>query len=124
MKKIIVLLAGVVFALAVNAQDSKMEAKPQTAPGETAAKPQPKSHDYVAIKDGKMMIMKDGKMAPMDKEMDMADGSKVMMDGNVMKKDGSKMMMKEGDRMYMNGTMRSASAPIKDEKTMEGGEKK
>ena len=116
MKKIIVVLAGVLFAFAVNAQDTKTEAKPQAAPGAVTKHPM---HDYMTMKDGKMMVMKDGKMAAMDKDMDLSNGDKLMMDGNVVKKDGSKMMMKEGDRMMMNGTMRSAADKKKPAEKME-----
>ncbi|MEO5572642.1 MAG: DUF6799 domain-containing protein [Bacteroidia bacterium] len=93
MKKIVVVLAGVFFAFAVNAQDTKTEAKPQTT--QTATVTKHPMHDYMTMKEGKMMVMKEGKMTAMDKEMDLSNGTKVMMDGNVVKKDGSKMMMKE-----------------------------
>src|ERR1041384_4935796 len=106
MKKIIVVLAGVLFAFAVNAQDTKTEAKPQTAPAASTTKSP--MHDYMIMKAGKMMMMKEGKMMPMDKDMELTNGTKVMMDGTVLKKDGTKTMMNEGDRIYMNGNMRSA----------------
>lgn len=60
--------------------------------------------DGVMMKDGKMMMMKDGKASgAMTKDMMMNDGTKVMMDGSMMKKDGSKMMMKDGEMMDMGG---------------------
>ena len=64
------------------------------------------SNDGVMMKDGKMMVLKDGKTMPMTKEMTMSDGTKVMPDGSVMKKDGTKMMMKDGDGMNMSGMMK------------------
>ena len=124
MKKIIVALTGILFAFAVNAQDTKMEANPQIAPATAKVKPQPKVRDYVTMQDGKMMVMKEGNMMPMEKEMEMANGTKVMTDGNVMKKDGSKVMMKEGDRVYMNGAIRSAGERKSAEKKAESNEQK
>ncbi len=61
--------------------------------------------DGVMMKDGKMMVMKDGKSTMMTEEMTMKDGTKVMTDGAVTMKDGKKMMMKEGDMMTMEGMM-------------------
>ena len=64
------------------------------------------SNDGVMMKDGKMMVAKDGKSMPMTTEMTMSDGTKVMKDGTVMKKDGTKMTMKNGDTMDMSGMMK------------------
>ena len=61
--------------------------------------------DCVMMKDGKMMVMKDGQTMPMDSDMTMTDGSMVMKDGTMMMKDGSKMMLKDGDRVGMDGKM-------------------
>jgi Domain of unknown function (DUF6799) len=64
----------------------------------------------VMMKDGKMMMMTDGKASgPMDHDMTMSDGTKVMKDGMVKMKDGKEMHMKDGQMMMMDG------------KIMEGG---
>ena len=53
----------------------------------------------VMMKDGKMMMMTDGKATgPMDHDMSMSDGTKVM-------KDGKEMHMKDGQMMMMDGKM-------------------
>jgi hypothetical protein len=116
MKKIILALAGMIFAFAVNAQDNKMEPKQEAKP---AAAAQPKSHDHMVMKGGKVWVIKDGKTTAMDKDMDMPNGNKVMMDGTVMMKDGSKMTMKEGDHMNMNGDMMKMPAKKMDDKKMD-----
>ena len=60
----------------------------------------------VMMKDGKMMMMMDGKATgPMEHEMTMSDGSKVMTDGMVKMKDGKEMHMKDGMMMMMDGKM-------------------
>ena len=60
----------------------------------------------VMMKDGKMMMMMDGKpTGPMDHEMTMSDGTKVKPDGSMMMKDGKIMMMKNGQMMMMDGKM-------------------
>ena len=64
-----------------------------------------KAQDCVHMKDGKMMMMKDGKEMAMDKEMTMKDGSKVTTDGTHITKDGKTMKLKDGDMVMMDGTM-------------------
>ncbi len=57
------------------------------------------------LKEGKVVQMKDGKSAEIDKEVTLKNGDMVMMDGTVMKKDGKKIKLKEGECMDMNGMM-------------------
>ena len=65
-----------------------------------------KSHpNGVMMKDGKMMMIHNGKMTMMNHDMTMSNGTKVMSDGTCIKKDGIKMMMKEGQHMDMSGKM-------------------
>ena len=60
----------------------------------------------VMMKDGKMMMMTDGKATgPMDHDMTMGDGTKMMMDGTMKMKDGKEMHMKDGQMMMMDGKM-------------------
>ena len=61
--------------------------------------------DCCMMKDGKMMVMKNGKTMPMEKDMVMKNGTKCMTNGECMMKDGKKMMMKDGDCMEMSGKM-------------------
>ncbi|CAM4135074.1 DUF6799 domain-containing protein [Flavobacterium sinopsychrotolerans] len=63
--------------------------------------------DGVMMKNGKLMMVKQGKRTMLDHEMAMGNGTKVMPDGTVMKKDGTKMMMKEGQHMDMAGHTRN-----------------
>ena len=59
----------------------------------------------VEMKDGKMMVVADGKTMPMTKEMTMENGTRCMINGEYIMKDGKKMKMKEGEMMDMNGMM-------------------
>ena len=61
--------------------------------------------DCCMMKDGKMMVMKGGKMMPMDKDMVMKNGTTCMTNGECKMKNGKKMMMKEGECMDMSGKM-------------------
>ena len=69
------------------------------------------------MKDGKMMMMKDGKATgPMKHEMTMGDGTKMMMDGTMKMKDGKEMHMKDGQMMMMDGKMMEGGKAMKMEK--------
>jgi hypothetical protein len=52
----------------------------------------------VLMKDGKMIMVKDGDMMPMNSEMIMSNGTKVTEDGTIIRK------MNEGEIMMMDGT--------------------
>ncbi len=65
--------------------------------------------DCCMMKDGKMMVMKNGKTMPMDKDMTMKNGTKCMTTGECTMKNGKKMMMKEGDCIEMSGKMGKCS---------------
>ncbi len=61
-------------------------------------------NDGVMMHDGKMMVMKDGKLAgPMENSMSMSNGTTVMSDGTVKMKDGTEMHMKDGQVIMMDG---------------------
>jgi hypothetical protein len=55
--------------------------------------------DHIVMQDGKVMIMRNGEMAPMEEEMTMPDGTKIMIDGTMMMPDGTTRMMAEGETM-------------------------
>ena len=57
------------------------------------------------MKDGKMMMMKEGTTMPMKSDMKMGNGTTVTTKGECMMADGTKMMMKNGDCMDMKGVM-------------------
>ena len=66
-----------------------------------------KMKDCVMMKDGKMMVTKDGKTMAMDQTMTMRNGTTVMSDGTVKMKNGTTKMLKDGDCVYMDGKMTS-----------------
>jgi len=62
-----------------------------------------KSKDCVMMKDGKMVVTKDGSPMAMTDDMTMRDGCRVKTDGTVISADGKKMMLKDGDAITMDG---------------------
>jgi len=60
--------------------------------------------DGVIMKDGKMMMMKDGKAtAPMPADMPMTDGTMVTTSGVIKMKSGEEKHLENGQMMLMNG---------------------
>jgi hypothetical protein len=61
----------------------------------------------VLMKDGKMILVKDGDMMPMKSEMTMSNGTKVTEDGTIIRK------MNEGEMMMVDGTTTTAKGGMK-----------
>ena len=62
--------------------------------------------DGIMMKDGKMMMITDGKATgPMNHNITMPDGHTVMTDGTMKMKDGTNMRMQEGQMMTLEGKM-------------------
>ena len=57
------------------------------------------------MKDGKMMMSKNGKIMAMNQDMTIGDGTVCMLDGTCKTKDGKTMELKEGAKCYMDGKM-------------------
>lgn len=98
MKKLLLVLIAFTFSLGAIAQTGKMQ-------DNKMQKEKMHGKDHIMMKDGKMMIKKDGKKMIMDKDITMADGTMVSTKGKVTMKNGTSMMMKDGDKMDMNGMM-------------------
>ncbi|MCX6273859.1 MAG: hypothetical protein NTV09_01460 [Bacteroidetes bacterium] len=63
--------------------------------------------DGYMMQNGKMMIVKDGKMTRMENDITLANGTTIMSNGNYMKKGGTKVMLKEGEHIDLSGKMPS-----------------
>lgn len=114
MKKVIFISVALCFSMCLFAQtdltnkkmqhiDDKKRQMTREGNYQTASKSFP---DGVMMKNGKLMMVKNGKKTLMDHEMSMNNGTKVLSNGMIMKKDGTKMMMKEGQYMNMAGNLR------------------
>jgi len=76
--------------------------------------------DGAMMKDGKMMVTKDGKSMIMEKDMTLTDGTKVMTDGKVMTPNGKVVMMKNGEMITMEGKiMEHGKNEVAGDKTMQ-----
>lgn len=107
MKKLLTILAFLVCATSLSAQEKQKESKEKMTHHATAMK------DCVMMEDGKMMVMKGGESMPMDQDMTLSNGTMVMKDGKVMMKNGKSKMLKNGDCVYMDGKMGHMSGKMK-----------
>jgi uncharacterized protein YdeI (BOF family) len=110
MKKIIVLIAVSIFAAGALAQDYNSKMQNDSKINST----------YCAIlKDGKMMLMAEGKQV--NNDVTLADGTIVKTDGTVMKKDKTQTNLQNGDCIDQDGNImplnkkRSTKDKIKEE---------
>ena len=76
--------------------------------------------DCIAMKDGKVLQMKDGNSTELTADVTLEDGTIVSKDGTVKTKDGKTVMLKEGDRVWMNGKISHKGMKKKDEKSSGG----
>lgn len=59
---------------------------------------------WLAMRDEKMMVMKNGKMKMMKRNMTMKDSTRIMMDGTMMKTNNTTLLMQSGDYLTIDGT--------------------
>lgn len=59
--------------------------------------------DGVMMKSGKMWIEENNQLSALDRTITLNNQTKVMQDGSYIKRDGTKMKFKEGESMDMNG---------------------
>lgn len=63
--------------------------------------------NYIAMKDGKVWVMKDGKNSELTETATLLDGTQVMKDGSYMEKPGAeKKMLKEGEAITWEGKVK------------------
>ena len=102
MKKVLFLaLAVVCTAGVVSAQDTSGHKMHKMDHGNMDHK----MKDCVMMKDGKMMVMKDGQHTELSEDMTLGNGTMVMKDGSVKMSDGTTKMLKNGDWLDMDGKM-------------------
>jgi hypothetical protein len=55
------------------------------------------------MRDGKVLVRRNGETMPMEEELTTADGTRVMPNGQVLMADGTARMMQEGETMLLQG---------------------
>ena len=106
MKQVFLLALVCCLGLALQAQDSMTK---KTMAHKTTTKKKMGMHmamkDCYMMEDGKMMSMMHGTKMEMEHDTTLKNGTEVMTDGTVKMKNGKTTMLKNGDCVYMNGTV-------------------
>jgi hypothetical protein len=102
MKKLLILLAAVFFAAGLHAQDTS---KSKMTSGKS-------SHmkDCYMMKNGKMVMEKNGTTSDMTEDVTLSNGTMVMKDGTVKTKDGKTITLKDGQCVYTDGKIKTMSS--------------
>jgi hypothetical protein len=62
-----------------------------------------KHTDGYLMKNGRMVVVKNGKTTNLEKEITLSNGTRVMTNGNYIKRGGTKKMFKEGEHIDLTG---------------------
>lgn len=58
--------------------------------------------DQITMKDGRVLVMRNGETVPMEEDVTMADGTRVMRNGQVLMANGTARMMREGETLTLD----------------------
>ena len=70
------------------------------------------NEDRVIMRDGRMLIVRNGKLRPMDLDMTMEDGTQVTTKGSVMRPNGTVHQMQDGEVINMKGEINNIDDSI------------
>ncbi len=101
-------LVGFVFGYFVATIKDKVEStieKTQSISKDDAISQLKDRLNRVAMWGGKMMRLRDGVLSEMTEDLVLSNGTKVSKSGKIETKDGKVTWMKDGDEIFMNGTM-------------------
>lgn len=97
MKTLLILAASLCLSTGLSAQDGRMH--------DQTMQPSKTRKDHVAMRDGKMMVMLNGTMSTMDKDMTLPDGSMITTTGTYKRADGTTVQLRNGDLVEMDGRL-------------------
>lgn len=98
MKKLLMIAMAFTFAAAsaTAQEDTTTKSKATTQ----------KLQDCVMMKDGKMVVRKNGKITDLTDSTTVSDGTVIRVDGVVTKPDGKQIQLKDDDCVFMDGKIR------------------
>ena len=106
MKKINLLLLLFVINFGVYAQSSYGSSTGTVRPNSDSIRSNNLNvPDGFVLKDGKTVMVKDGKFTPLKKDLTLNDGTVVMKNGSYKTSNGTQMDLKEGDHLDLNGKL-------------------
>lgn len=104
MKKFSLLILSITFYLGVNAQIDSTHNNLNRHKSFNESDARSIHHDdgYM-MKNGKMVMVKNGKVTPMDKDINLPGGIVITINGSYKKKNGAKKMLRDGEHVNMMG---------------------
>jgi hypothetical protein len=102
MKKVWISLCALTFTAVAFAQDST-----STSNVTVQKNAMQKNETGVIMKDGKLLMMKDGQTTQLTSDLTLDNGAIVTADGNIKSKDGTVTTLKEGEYVTMEGMLSS-----------------
>jgi hypothetical protein len=103
MKKLITLFTLAAISFTVAAQSTPSTIPSSTTPAKQT--PMKKANDMMIMRQGKMMIFKDGQMSTMEKPMTFKNGNTITPMGMMTMKNGTTRQLVNGERMDLDGNM-------------------
>ena len=110
MKNVFLTIAALILTCSVFAQ-TKTE-NTTTTPDQTAQKQHRHANGYM-LKDGRVMMVKDGNLTLIQKDITLSNGTVIMADGNYMEKGKTKTKFKDGQHVDMNGNWSTSTSKSK-----------
>ena len=78
--------------------------------------------DHIIMREGKVILLRNGGEMPMEEEMTMSDGTRVMPNGQMLMPDGATRMMREGETMTIDRTQTEDAEDMTDRQFKEAME--
>lgn len=93
MKKVLLSLLAIALSFGAFAQDSAMH------------KMRMKSHEGIVMRNGKVLMVENGKSTPLTENKTLSNGEVIAANGTVTMSDGTTTTLKDGDWVNMDGTI-------------------
>jgi hypothetical protein len=113
MKKLILAFAMCLSSANTFAQNNMQNSNQHNQKSQQA---KDKHEDGILMKDGKLMVIKNGEKTPMTQnEMVLTDGTIIQSDGTVVRKNGTRTSLKNGEHISMSGNVTKMGEGYKSE---------
>ena len=113
MKKVVLTIATVIFTLGAYAQSDTTKRSWDKSDNSYSSNSENQNHtDGYYFKDGKVVLVRNGKTTPLDREVTLTNGTKITDDGYYTEKGGTKMKFKEGEHIDLSGKRTSNVSSI------------
>ncbi|HXS58662.1 MAG TPA: DUF6799 domain-containing protein [Hanamia sp.] len=111
MKKVLLSFFAIALSFGAFAQDSAMHNKNAM---HNNMQHNMKSHEGIVMRNGKVMVIENGKSTPLTQDKTLSNGEVISSNGQVKMSDGTTSMLKDGDWVNMNGTISHHDAKMKE----------